>query len=252
MSRSSFFRPLSALLVLTAFAPLFAGSEPLADAASFVKASSLFGQAKIVVARMDMRIARKGGELSREVELSLDRSGAGSKSLARIMSPAFLSGMKFLKISSPGQADAQWLKTSRGIRRLGESNRSDAVFDSDFSAEDFGSISDEGFDFAFAPGRDTAGSRAVEAKPRAAAPYALRVLYIDNNSKLLMGIDYLDASGAAIKRYRVTSVSGSGADIRPDVATMEDLRTGGTTRLKITSFATPDSLPGRIFNSASL
>ena len=222
------------------------------EAAAYLEASSLFGQAPVAVARLDMLIARKGSEISRVVELSLDRSGPGAKTLARIISPAFLSGMKFLKIAMPGEPEAQWLKTSRGIRRLGAANRSEPVFDSDFTAEDFGTISSEGFELSFSPARDGSGWRAIEARPRGAAPYALRVLYIDPSTRLLMGMDYLDSGGAALKRYRVTSVTGSGPASRPAEALMEDLRTGGSTRLRITSFETPASLPARLFNSASL
>jgi hypothetical protein len=222
------------------------------DAAEYLESASLFGPAKILVLRLEMSIARGGSEISREVELSLDRSPSGVKSLARIVSPAFLSGMKFLKISATGKADAQWVKTSRGLRRLGETNRSEAVFDSDFTAEDFGSIGASGFDIAFSPERDRDGERAILARPKGAAPYALRLLFFDKGTRLLTGMEYLDAAGATLKRYRVTSIEGRGAEARPAEATMEDLRTGGRTRLRVLSFATPASLPARTFNSASL
>jgi len=241
--------PAAFALAVLAFAPARLAA---ADAQSYLESASLFGSGAVIVARLEMRITRSGSELSRELELSLDRSGAGVKSLARIVKPAFLSGMNFLKLSSPGKPDAQWLKTSRGLRRLGDANRSEAVFDSDFTAEDFGSVSAAGFDFAFAPARDLGGARAIEARPKGAAPYALRVLYVDDATRILTGMDYLDGAGKITKRYRVMSIDGQGETARPASALMENLSTGSSTRLAVLSLSKPAFLPERTFNPGSL
>jgi hypothetical protein len=240
------------LFVAAALARLVPAAAEAEGARAYLESTSLFGAASVIVARLDMRITRNGTDTSREVELSLDRSGEGTKTLARIVKPSFLSAMKFLKVSAPGQADVQWLKTSRGLRRLGSGGRSEPVFDSDFTVEDFGSLSSSGFELSFAPEKDSPGRRAVAARPREAAPYAARILYVDERTRLLTGMDYLDGEGATVKRYRITSIVGEGKAARPDEAVMEDLKTGGSTRLKVLSFETPASLPARTFNSASL
>jgi hypothetical protein len=242
------------ILTLAAVSLSFRAAQaaPAGAAEAYLKSASLFGGSEAIVARLDMRIFRGGSETDREVELSLDRSGEGTKTLARIVKPSFLSAMKFLKVSAPGQADAQWLKTSRGLRRLGSGGRSEPVFDSDFTVEDFGSLSSAGFALAFAPERDAGGRRAVAARPLEPAPYAMRIVYVDERTRLLVGMDYLDGGGAVIKRYRVTSIVGDGPEARPDEALMEDLKSGGSTRLKVLSFSTPASIPSRTFNAASL
>ena len=160
--------------------------------------------------------------------------------------------MKFLKRSEPGQPDSQWVRTSRGTRRLGASNRSEAVFGSHFTVEDFGNVDAAAFALGLAPERDAAGARAVSALPKGPAGYARRLVLVDRATGLVTAMEYLDASGAAIRRYRVTSVSGEGSAARPSEAVMEDLAGGGSTILRVLGYSTPASLPERLFNPGAL
>lgn len=222
------------------------------EASRLLASAHLMGAGTTLVARMEMVIREGRDEKRREVELMIDRSGGRVRTLARIVQPAFLSDMKFLKRSEPGQPEAQWMKTSRGLRRLGESNRSERVFGSHFTVEDFGSVDSTLFEVSFAPGSDTEGERAVVARPLGSAPYASRLILISRRSGLIMGMDYLDASGKALKRYRVLSTTGSGADERPTEASMEDLPAKGSTFLRMISLERPASIPDRYFNPGSL
>jgi hypothetical protein len=225
------------------------GSEA---AAALLAGAHLFGSSACAVIKMDMIIAEGGEVKKRGVELSFDHRNGRVLTMARIVSPAFLSDMKFLKRSEPGQPDAQWIKTSRGVRRLGVSSRSEPVFGSHFTAEDFGNVDAANFSLDLAPERDTPTARAVSAVPRVGAPYACRIVFVDRASGLVTGMEYLDGSGAAIRRYRVTAIEGSGAETRPVETVMEAIATGGSTTLRILSFQASSSLPERTFNPGAL
>jgi hypothetical protein len=224
----------------------------LEGAAALLAGSYLFSPAPCVVLRLEMDISGGGESKKRELELSLDRRNGRTLTMARIVSPAFLSSMKFLKRSEPGQADAQWVKTSKGLRRLGDSNRSEPVFGSDFTAEDFGSVDSAGFTLSLAPERDTEAARAVAAVPKGKASYAMRVVFVDRDSSLISGMEYLDASGRALRRYRVLESSSEGGRSRPTLAVMADLESGSETRLRVLSSQSPQSLPERSFNPGAL
>lgn len=214
--------------------------------------TSLFGDGDRLVIRLAMTITESGQDKNRELELFLERNDGEVRSLARILSPAFLSGMKFLKRSEPGHPDAQWIKTSSGLRRLGASNGSERVFGSHFTVEDFGSINASNFVLSPLPEADDATTRAIRALPREPAPYAERIIRVERESGLIVAMECRDGEGRLIKRYSVISASGTGKDRRPEEAVMEDFFLKGSTRLRLLSLETPSSIPERLFNPGAL
>ncbi len=248
---------MKAALALTAALCLLAGAafaEPSSsdEAGLLLSSATIFGASPRMIARLEMRIGGGGADREREIELSIDRGSGTTKTLARIISPAFLGDMKFLKVAQPGQADSQWIKTSRGVRRLGDGNRFERIFGSDFTAEDFGTIGASGFDLSRDFARDTATEDVVAARPRHAAPYALRLIYIARLGGLVTRMEYLDAAGRVLRRYSVAKVEGAGAEAVPSEARMEDLSTGATTSLKILSLKTPAAIAERVFKPGNL
>jgi len=223
-----------------------------AEARRLLDSATIFGDSPCIVARLEMRISGGGPEKTREIELSIDRKPGRTLTLARIVNPAFLSDMKFLKRIEAGMSDGQWVKTSRGVRRLGEGNRFEQIFGSDFTAEDFGTIESSGFDIFRDPARDTAKETVVAAKPRIKAPYALRLIYISRSGGLVTKMEYLDEASRVLRRYSVVKIEGAEAKARPIEATMEDMTRGGATSLKILSLTTPGAIPDRVFNPGAL
>ena len=222
------------------------------NATELLGSAWLFGSAPCLVLRLELSIEEQGGTRKREVELSLDRRGGRSLSFSRVTSPAFLSDMKFLKRIEPGKPEAQWVKTSKGLRRFGEGNGGEAVFGSHFTVEDFGAVMGGGFELSLAPELDTGAELAVLARPLRAATYADRVIYIARADGLIMRMDYRDAAGKALRRYRVLDIAGTGAARHPAAAVMEDLARGGSTAVKVLAFETPATLPERLFNPGGL
>lgn len=225
-----------------------------AEARALIEAASIFGPYPRLIAKIEMRMfpADGGAAKTRELEISIQRSGGRIFTLARVTSPAFLGDMKFLKRMEPGKADAQWVKTSRGVRRLAADRRYESLFDSQFTSEDFGSVDGSGYELSLVPDRDDAASRVVAAKPTDSAPYARRLIRLARDSGLVTAMEYLDASGKALKRFSVIEVEGSGRDARPVELRMDDLVSGASTRLRVIALATPSSIPERVFNPLSL
>jgi hypothetical protein len=241
-----------ACLALCSLPALAQGSGGGDEARSLLASASIFGSSPRIVARLEMRISGSGGDKTREIELSIAREGANTRSLARIINPAFLSDMKFLKRIESGQSDSQWVKTSRGVRRLGDGNRYEQIFGSDFTAEDFGAIGSTGFDIYRDFSRDGPDERVVAARPLLKAPYALRLIYINRSSGLVTRMEYLDGDSRVLRKYMVTKVEGEGLGARPLEAIMEDTSRGGSTSLKILSMTTPSAIPDRVFNPGNL
>lgn len=222
------------------------------DAAGLLAKAYLFSPSSCYVIRFDMAIQDAGGTKNREVELYMDRRQGHVFSLSRILKPAFMSDMKFLKRSQDGKNDGVWIKTSNGVRRIGEGNKNESVFGSQFTIEDFGSIDDKGFDLSIDDPLGTATEAAVSATPNAPTAYARRIIWVDRISGLIMKMEYRDATNRTLRRYSVIRTGGSGKDLRPIMAKMEDIDGGGATVISLLSYSSPLSLPERLFNPGSL
>ncbi|HUX41943.1 MAG TPA: outer membrane lipoprotein-sorting protein [Rectinemataceae bacterium] len=237
------------LVIIALVFPFLAAAE---DPAIFLSSAYLFTPEPVFVVKIGMNIQEPGGQKTREVELSVEKQGDRSFSLSRVTRPAFLSDMKFLKRSENEKVDSIWVKTSRGVRRIGDGNRNESVFGSHFTVEDFGSIDGKGFDLSFNKSLDTNSERAIVAKPLSPATYALRVIWVENDNGLVTRMEYRDASGKILRRYLVTKTTGSGKAMRPLEARMEDLVNGGSTTISLLSFSTPASLPEHLFSPGTL
>lgn len=220
------------------------------SAESVLESATLFGEGIAAIARLEMRIKSANGEKIREIELMIDHSAGKMRTIARIVSPSFLSGMKFLKIHENGKPDAQWMRTSSGIRRLGESDKSEKVFGSSFTVDDFGAISASGFDIAFAADKKTIQETAILACPKIKTSYASKIIWMDNATKLIMAIEYAGDGGKILKRYNVTQASA--ARDRPIDVEMLDFESGIVTYLHIISMETRSSISERNFNPGAL
>jgi len=241
-----------AALLLALPAAIAAQGVESGSADAILAGAYLFTPDPSFILRLGMEISDSMGTKSREIELTVDRRDGHMYALSRVTQPAFLSDMKFLRRSERGKPDAIWIKTSRGIRRVGEGNRDESVFGSNFTVEDFGSVSSEGFDIALDPGLDTATETAIVARPRDKADYTQRIIWILRASGLIDRLEYRGSAGQTLRRYMVTKVGGTGKDARPLEAEMDDLTNGGSTKVTLVSLSNPAVLPERIFTAGAL
>lgn len=238
---------LLAVVICLAIAIIVASAQSAADV---LETTNLFGAGSAIVARFEMRTVSTDGEKTREIELFFDRSGGRTRTLAKVVSPAFLSGMKFLKVKEKEKPDAQWLKTSSGLRRLGESDSAERIFGSTFTVEDFGNIDTKGFDIDFTHEEDGPYGQAIRARPKAKKSYAEKIIWVNHSTGLVMALEYRDQGGVILRRYRVTRVSET--DSRPLEAEMNDLTAKATTYLHVLSIEEKLKLPDKYFTPGSL
>jgi len=158
--------------------------------------------------------------------------------------------MKFLKIRQDGKPDAQWLKTSSGLRRLGESDRSEKIFGSTFTVEDFGSLDSGGFTLRFAPEMDFDTNIAILAIPKNKVGYAKKVIWIEHSTCLVIAVEYRGSTDTVLRNYRVTRRSPD--DGRPQEAIMTDHETKTSTILRIVSIQEKQAIPEKYFNPGAL
>lgn len=241
------------LLVLPLLAASSAGL-PAQGAETLVEGLSLFGSARAVSMRVEMELRLKNGRKDRSLDVFLRQVDRRTQVLIQVAAPAFLTSMKFLSMRDEGGLETTWMKTSQGVRRLTDSSGGERVFDSDFTAEDFLSVSARRFALAVLPD-STLGStacRVVEARPRTAGSYARKLLYIGAADQSLRGIDFLDEGGTLIRRYRLTATQIIDGGTYPQSAVMENLRDGTATALSISRVDLKTDLPDRLFNKGSL
>jgi hypothetical protein len=242
--------PCLAMALLLASSPRL----PAQSAEELVAGLGLFGSARFITMRIDMGLTLKNGVKDRTLEVFIRQDDRRMSAMIHVIAPAFLSAMKFLTQRDADGQETSWLKTSQGVRRLSDANGSERVFDSDFRAEDFMAISARRFALAVLPDAviDSVPCRTVEARPLSAGGYARKLVYIGATDGSLRGIDFLDAGGRIIRRYRLTATRVLEGGTYPLTAEMTDLREGTSTALKVDRIDLETALPDALFNKGSL
>lgn len=222
------------------------------SAASYVLDSHILGISEYTAVEATMIIHGSRGDQTRRLEVLMHRPGEDeSRVLARIVWPAFLTNMKFLIHNNGDRGQEKWMTTSRGVRRLSDSNTDESVFNSDFTVEDFSDLRTGEYRFAYHEDDDPNGIRVIHAR-RTEAASGSKVFHVDPEAKLIRRIDYLDPSGALVRQYRILSTQQVASHDYPKQAEMRDLQAGTSTEITIESVDVESRIPARMFNRASL
>jgi len=232
---------------------LMAAQASAQSADQLLNELSLFGSARFISMQVQMDLTLANGTKSRTLDVFIRRERVRTRGLSHVVSPGFLSSMKFLSLHEGGQ-ESSWIKTSDGVRRLTDANGSERIFDSDFRAEDFMTVSVSRFSFAFLPDASIDGLPCIviEARPRDAAGYARKLFYIGKADLSLRGMDYLDSQGQLLRRYRMTASQSLAGSTAPLTAEMVDLRAGTSTTLKVLKADVETPLPDSLFSRGTL
>jgi hypothetical protein len=218
-----------------------------------LKRAQLIGESAHVAMTVQMSIRTQGGVKERSLEIYIQEAEEATRVLVQVVEPAFLRNMKFLEHRYPDGREDKWLKTSRGVRRLSQANRSERLFDSDFTVEDLSRIDVEDFRLFFASGDTAAGERTIVAEPVGpAGEYARKEFTIDLRTNLVTRVDYIDANGKLSRRYTLLETRSIEGEVFPWRCRMEDFRGGSSTTLLFRRIALAEPLPARLFNKASL
>jgi hypothetical protein len=220
-----------------------------------LRRASLFGRAANTQMSITMQIVKPQGTKARTLEAFVRRRGTASQILLHIVSPAFLSQMKFLSDRDEKGRESKWLKTSSGVRRLSEGNRAEPLFDSDFTVEDLSEIYPDDFDLTLLGDRRVGPYLCdlIEAVPRfAGSSYSKKWIYVEKDSGILCAVDFFGRNDQLIKRYRLTEVQTLAGGTYPLSCRMESVSDGTHTELGFPRIDIMDSLPDKLFSRASL
>jgi len=217
---------------------LMAAQASAQSADQLLNELSLFGSARFISMQVQMDLTLANGTKSRTLDVFIRRVLVRTSVLIHVVSPGFLSSMKFLSLHEGGQ----------------DANGSERIFDSDFRAEDFMTVSVSRFSFAFLPDASIDGLPCIviEARPRDAAGYARKLFYIGKADLSLRGMDYLDSQGQLLRRYRMTASQSLAGSTAPLTAEMVDLRAGTSTTLKVLKADVETPLPDSLFSRGTL
>jgi hypothetical protein len=180
---------MSAILICASALAAQDGADALARGAAFFSS----GSSHKVTAELTVRLGKESKK--RELELNISQSEGTERLLAKVTSPAFLREMKVLQKSS-GDVRDTWIKTSQGVRRLGQGSKAEALFQSDFLTTDF-LIQAQGWTLSAQDGKD--GMRALERPGQKGEDFARQRLYLRSADLLVARREFLDASGAVVR-----------------------------------------------------
>lgn len=220
-----------------------------------LRESYLMSKAPHVTIAVDMTIQARNGIKSRSLKVYIKHEEGIKKLLMHIVAPAFLQKMKFLVHQYEAGVENKWLRTSRGVRRLSAAQRSDRLFDSDFSVEDFSEIevSDYALNRLEPQNIDGHGCEVIEMIPhRAGGEYQKKVVKIDNRSGIIRQVEFFDSEGELSKLYTLHETQTHGPHIVPLSCSMETVSRGTRTILSFKQIDINSHISDSVFNKGNL
>lgn len=236
------------VILLALMTPCAVLAETAAEA---LESARLWGNTEHAVMTVSLDIDTGRGEKSRTLEVFIEHDGDESKLFARVTVPPFLSRMKYLYLRSAGGGESRWIATSRGTRQLSNAQRTEKLFDSDFTTEDLSMLAVDEYDVSYAGTNGTDGKIVVRAEAKNGNA-ATRVISIDPGSRLITRVEYLNAEDGIARLYVVEETRTVDGVPTVGVCSMTDIDAGTTTMLTVDSFDPDADIPARIFSRASL
>lgn len=221
------------------------------SAKEYMRGMHLFGGFQSIEMNFSMSIKSPKGVKERQMKLLMDRQERDEKLLISILEPAFLSNMKYLSVSQKGREN-QWMRTSRGVRRLSSRNNSDSLFGSDFTIEDLALTDLDNFYWSY----ELSGSgviKKIRAVPVYDTPaYSYKIFTVDEENRLLTGIQYFNESEKLIKEYSLVEQMNVDQFVFPKRVRMKDLEEDSSTTLIIGRVSLDPELSQGVFSKGNL
>ena len=245
-------RRLNLIVLLTLISSAVIAQED--NPGELLRRAALFGEFDSLQVELTMEITERRGSKDRGIAAFVERNEDEARALVQIVSPAFLNKMKFLSVTEGGDT-AQWLATSRGARRVSGSNRTDRLFDSDFTLEDLSDYDPEDYELSLLGSErvDGVDCHVLEAVPVTAdTDYAKRIMYIDQDSGLLVRALFLDDAGNVMREFELLDrMTVDGVEF-PRQVKMTTVTAGTHTTLHVDSVVTGEDIPDRYFSRSNL
>lgn len=240
---------LSLLLILTT--PVFCEETPEA----ILRESYLMSKVPHVIMKINMTIHTRSGIKNRTLKVYVKHQGESLKLLMHVVSPAFLQKMKFLIHHFEDGVENKWLRTSRGVRQLSESQRADRLFDSDFTVEDLSEVEVSEFALKRLESQILNGHECdvVEMTPRReSGEYQKKIVKVDRLSGIIREVEIFGTGEELIKRYTLDETLMKNASIFPLSCSMQNLSRGTKTILHFVQIDVATDLAESVFNKGNL
>ncbi len=219
-----------------------------ADADSVIRESErrIKSQSERTVYRMELLDAQGQVQQTRGIELNYKRTAGVETSLFKFTSPPVVQGTGLL-IADTGQVVNDiwmYLPATRRIRRIAGAEKSNWFMGTEFTHEDFEDYKSSAYTFKLDTADAACGEQqrcqvvsavASDAAEREASGYGKKIYWIEKRSMVPVRVDYIDKTGAAVKRLDVRKLVEAGAYWRPQVYEMKNLANGRITRLTAVS-----------------
>ena len=223
------------------------------DPASILRDAALLGRFAALEVHFSLEITERRGTKERDLVAYVEQDEDSRRALVQVVSPAFLSNLKFLSITSGDERD-QWMSTSRGVRRVAAGNRDERLFDSDFTVEDLSNYNPEDYDLSIL-GTDTVEGvecHVLQAVSAGGGSLADRkVLYVSVENGLLYAAEFY-AEGEIERRFELLDTMLVDGTPFPRVARMTTLAANTNTVLTVTEATAGTDIPDRLFNRGNL
>lgn len=242
----------AATLAVILFLACLPGAIRAETATEALESARLWGETERATMEVTLEIDTGRGEKSRTLEVYVDNQNDESKLFAQVTVPPFLSRMKYLYLRAPNGSETKWVSTSRGVRQLSNAQRTEKLFDSDFTTEDLSQLVVEQFVVTYLDGSDGDGDEiVVRAEPKDGST-ATRLITIDRETRIITQVEYLDDAGKTERVYRVEETETIDGILTVSLCSMTDTDAGTKTLLSVESFDPSSSIPPRVFSRASL
>ncbi|MCO4770747.1 MAG: outer membrane lipoprotein-sorting protein [Deltaproteobacteria bacterium] len=221
-------------------------AEPTAD--EIIKRSSENRTVSNSIQKMTLEIYDKSGNSRIRKITSRTRKGPQDATWSYVYfdEPEDVAGVQFLSVENPTGEDDQWMfmPAIGTANRIAGSSRKGSFMGTDFSYEDMslGQADDGDHTMRAKTSITVAGEtfevHVVETVPKAEtkSAYTKVVTYVDVVEFMPRQVDLFDKKGEQIKRMSFSSVEKSGEVLVPKLITMENLKRGTKTNLKVDEY----------------
>ncbi len=168
----------------------------------------------------------------------------------QVVEPPFLREMKMLLLRRENRED-NWMRTSRGVRRLGASDGRERVFGSHFTVADMTAVDPDvhRVQRAEAGAAMKPGETAIDVLATGSPGY--RRFFIREETRIITAIRFFDASGTLEKEYeliRLGTVEGQPVPLEGRMR----MANGDETVITVNEVQFPATIPSRYFNRGNL
>lgn len=250
------------LALVTSTVPLAARADAAAEKGLAIAVETDHRDAgfsdSVAEASMELRDAAGTSTTRRFRMLTLEQKTDGDRTLVVFNQPVDLSGTAVLTWSHALTADDQWLylPALKRTKRIASKNKAAAFIGSDYAFEDLSAWEVKKFTYRFLREENLEGADCFVAENTPAyedSGYSRQVEWVDKTMYQPRRIDYYDREGALLKSMKFSDYKlYLGKHWRAGLQTMENTKTGKSTRLQWASWRFKTGLTAGDFTADAL